>query len=170
MKDDVYDACAWGSHLPPLLGCIGDTVGHVLEIGVGNFSTPALHAICGSSQRKLVSLEQSKEWIDKFRGRFSKQNHIFHLGEYDETVPFWARDEWSVALIDNSPGGERRRKDFETMIQRSIYVVVHDYHLENSQAIEPLLKGLAYHVCNLYQPQTLVASKFREIPNCIKVL
>lgn len=170
MTDTAYDACAWGSHLPVLLGCLGDTVGSVLEVGVGHFSTPALHAFCEASGRPLVSLEQDKTWHDQFKAKYGTNHHKFRLGEYDDEVPMLSLMEWGVALIDNSPGGTRRANDFADLINRSIYVVVHDYHKENEESISPMLQGLNFHVAKSYQPPTLVASRSRKIPEAIKVL
>lgn len=74
---------------------------------------------------------------------------------------------WSVVLIDNSPGGERRKNDFLSMIECSEFVVCHDYHKENQEAIEPLLDNMNRYVCNYYQPPTLVASLTRKIPDAL---
>jgi hypothetical protein len=38
----------WGSHLPSLAACLASSRGPVIELGVGHFSTPFLHAYCAS--------------------------------------------------------------------------------------------------------------------------
>lgn len=162
MKDDTYDACAWGSHLPALLACLGDTVGSVLEIGVGHFSTPALHAFCVQAYRNLVSVENNPEWISKFAHMECQQHRLVK-----EIAPTKG---WSVVFIDDSPGGRHRADRFRDYIDNSIFVVVHDYHLENEEHISPLLKGVRHHVTKTYQPPTLIASKVREIPRSILCL
>lgn len=165
--DNTYDALAWGSHLPALLGCLGATSGRVLELGVGHFSTPALHAYCGAAKRDLVSLESNVAWFQYFASKFELKNHVFRLAEFEETGYSKCRTCWSVALIDNSPGGERRKKDFAALLPVSDFVVVHDFHRENEEAITPLLTGNKFWVCNRYQPPTLVASLTRSIPESI---
>lgn len=164
MIDNTYDACAWGSHLPSLLACLADTVGPVLEIGIGHFSTPALHAFCVSAQRKLVSVETNLDWMKEFRGDMAHQYHEFHSWN---PVPVKG---WSVVFIDDSPGGDHRANEFRDYLDKSVFVVVHDYHRENEEAIKPLLDGVRYHVTTTYQPPTLVASKVREIPKSILCL
>lgn len=154
----------WGSHLPAVLACFASTVGPVLELGVGHISTPALHALCLASDRLLTSVEQDLTWFKMFQSHYEKAGHRFIHGEYDDVVPELAKEEWSVVLIDNSPGGERRRKDFQSFITCSGFVVTHDYHLENQDAIEPLLNGTNRYVTRYYQPPTLIASKTRSIP------
>lgn len=162
--DKAYDGATWGSHLPALLGAIAATDGPVLELGVGHFSTPVLHAVC--QDRLLISVERDNEWQAKF-GRLGRPNHWFACSL--ETALELAGDtHFSVALIDDSPGGAHRAESFKMLIGRSDFVIVHDYHLENREAIEPLLDRMyRYHVTRQYMPPTLIASQFREIPQPI---
>lgn len=166
MNDATYDACAWGSHLPALLACLADTVGPVLEIGVGHFSTPALHAYCVSAGRALLSVEKDEKWMQAFKGNFKCSLHQFT----DLADGISINGPWSVVLIDDSPGGENRANHFQYFIDRSVYVVVHDYHLENQDHIDPLLSDCHFHITKTYQPPTLIASKVREIPKSILCL
>ncbi len=169
MSDDIYDACAWGSHLPALLACLADTVGPVLEVGIGHFSTPALHAYCNQCERTLVSVEDNPDWFKVFE-KLMDRNHTIIVGDYNVWLPALAEKSWSVTFIDNSPGGKRRSDDFCLLSPRSVYTIVHDYHKENSEAIEPFLGGFNYHVTQTYQPPTLVASRTRPIPQSILLL
>lgn len=159
---------AWGSHMPALLAAIGSTTGDVLEIGVGHFSTPQLHYLCGAMGRRLVSIEQNKEWYEPFATKYSSENHTFYQGEYPNILPsmvklpWW---NWSVVFIDHSPGGKSRSDVFSLFIDISEYVVVHDYHLENEDAIKPLLDSKTIHkTIAVYEPPTLIASRKRPIP------
>lgn len=163
--DNRYDACAWGSHLPALMACIAATTGDVLEVGIGHFSTPILHGACLG--RKLVSVEDNKEWFDRFSIPYGRGfEHHFINADYDSIMPRLAEDKWSVVFLDHSPGGDRRRKDFVRMIGSSDFVVVHDFHGENSDAIAPHLSDVKHFVLyGEYNPPTLVASKTRTIPD-----
>jgi len=155
---------AWGSHMPLLLMATGATEGDVLEIGIGHFSTPQLHYLCAGMNRKLVSVEQAKDWNDEFAGTFATSLHSFAQGEYMEVLPALAKRKWSVVFIDNSPGGKGRSDVFELFIDGAEFVVVHDYHLENEDAIKPLLTNTRHIISTLYQPPTLLASRSRMIP------
>lgn len=156
----------WGSHFGAVLACLAVTSGPVLELGVGHCSTPLLHAFCMASKRHLVSVEQNEDWFELFRSKYEEEGHEFIKGEYSDEVPkLWASR--SVTLIDNSPGGERRRDDFIMLLPLSEFVIVHDFHKENQEMIEPLLNGLNSYICNAYQPPTLVASVSRKIPHSI---
>lgn len=148
----------WGSHLPVLAACVTMTTGDVLELGIGHFSTPFLHTLCAALRRQLVSVEADANWLEKMPlGR--SQHHRMLVGDYDVIVPELANRRWSVTLIDNSPGGPRRSKDFKTLLPVSEFVVVHDYHRDNEEAIAPLLSGKYYAVSKLYEPPTLVVTK-----------
>lgn len=157
MTTEMEVATKYQSHLPALLACIPATTGPVLELGVGYFSTPHLHAICGALGRFLVSVETDKDWRMHFAEKYCTPSHIF-----DHKLSTNKR--WSVAFIDDSPGGQHRAEMFKTLIEVSDYVVVHDYHDENEEAISPLLPGLTAHVCRLVFPPTLIASKTKGIP------
>lgn len=135
--------------------CIANTTGAVLELGMGHFSTPILHHYCEASGRKLVSVESDEGWCKCFR-HYESVLHTLILAEYDDIVPKLAEQLWSVVLIDNSPGGPRRAKDFSLLWPRSEYVVIHDYHHDNEEAIGPLLGGLCTKLFTEYQPPTLV--------------
>lgn len=149
---------AWGSHQPALMECIAKTTGAVLELGIGYFSTPLLHHYCEASGRTLVSVEADAEWYKSFR-HYESGMHTLILAEYDDIIPKLAQRPWSVVLIDNSPGGARRAKDFTTLWPNSEYVVIHDYHQDNEEAIGPLLTGLKTRIFTEYQPPTLVVYK-----------
>lgn len=161
----------WGSHLPALGACLAVTETlDVLEIGMGQFSTPFLHAYCVSAGRKLVSVEADTDWATKM---FLEHDlHSYLVGPYDQALPPLASRQWGVVLIDNSPGGERRRKDFEMFFSRSQYVIVHDYHLDNEAEIGPLLDAatMEFHVCKRQQPPTLIVSKYVFVPKGVREL
>lgn len=157
--DSQYDALAWGSHLPALLCAVGASAGAVIELGVGHFSTPALHALCGAMGRKLVSVEADAKWRAEFQGKMQGPMHEF------KSTPS-ATGQWGCAFIDDSPGGIHRASMFLLLAPLSQFVVVHDYHMENEEAIGPLLVGFKFHVTKSYQPPTLIASR-SELPESI---
>lgn len=161
------EAMAWGSHLPALLAAIGETGGAVLELGIGHFSTPHLHALCGAMHRKLVSVEDNPEWYQSFVKYQSDGHKVIWTSSYPVVLLELAKSRWSVVFIDHSPGGASRANAFSALISCSEFVVVHDYHLENEDAIKPLLEGVSHYVTKTYDPPTLVASKVRDIPGSI---
>lgn len=159
-------ATQWQSHLPALLACIAVADGPVLELGVGHFSTPHLHALCGALKRLLVSVESDGEWRAEFITKYGNGfNHAFRSEVLDT-----GSVRWGVAFIDHSPGGANRAAAFKALIDVSEFVVVHDAqkNAENFQHIEPMLARLNWHLCDSYFPHTLVCSKTRQIPEVLK--
>lgn len=156
----------WGSHLPAIMACLAVTNGDVLEIGIGNFSTPILHAFCVSSGRDLISIEKSSDWYNKFT--YLKHNHHDLFTDWISNTNDKKR--YSVVFIDDSPGGENRATSFRTYIDQSEFVIVHDFWRENEEAIRPLLVGCLFHICRHQEPPTLVCSKSRTIPEGILAL
>ena len=166
-------ATEWGSHLPALLACIAVTDGPVLELGMGHFSTPQLHALCVASGRFLVSIEQDTEWHEEFKKYAHEYYHEIRTGAYcallDEAATDGLTDKWGVAFIDHSPGGANRANAFKQLIEVSDYVVMHDAQrdAENFKAVEPMLEGVNWYLCTGYFPHTLVCSKTRPIPEVL---
>lgn len=168
---------SWSSFMPALLACVGATSGGVLELGVGHFSTPALHALCGEMGREmgrdLVSVEENEEWFNRFELLFVCYWHKFHHSDYNSILPMLSRWNWSVAFIDHSPGGKSRADAFKALLPVSEYVIVHDAQEgeENWEHLKPLLvEGVKWHVTKTYHPHTLVASLTRGIPKSILCL
>lgn len=162
MTPEMETAVKYQSHLPAILACVAITDGPVLELGVGHFSTPHLHALCGAMNRALVSVEKDPEWLNLFL-KYKTEDHLF----CDELPGGFS---FAVAFIDHSPGGANRALAFADLIGRSEFVVMHDAQkdAENFQAVEPMLSGLNWHLCTGIFPHTLIASKIREIPKVLK--
>lgn len=156
---------AWGSHLPVLLAAIGETNGAVLEMGIGHFSTPHLHAICGAQRRWLVSIEEDNKWFQNFV-KYDSAHHEMCRLDYKAALDSMATTRWSVAFLDFSPG-EKRADAFARLIGCSQFVVVHDYHREIEGAVKPLLADVNFHVATTYEPPTLVAA-VTDIPASIR--
>lgn len=156
----------WGSHLPPLMACLAATTGPVLELGVGHFSTPVLHAYCAAAKRVLVSVEDNLVWYDAFK-KYQSPTHHMMFGNYNAFTfpPANGPSRWGVSFIDNSPGGLGRSVPFSNLIGVSDYVVVHDYHHDNEEFIGPLLTpDIFWSVYRDYEPPTLIASRTLKPP------
>lgn len=149
-----------GSHLPLLMGCVAATTGPVLELGSGDYSTTILHAACSS--RKLVTADNSQEWLDRFRYLETTQ-HCFVL--VDDWEQFSALDQdWDVAFVDQSPG-HTRRMAIERLRTKARFIVVHDTEATEHYGFEPLLSGFQYRIDHTSaKPFTTVVSDWAPIP------
>lgn len=148
---------AWTSWLPALGYALARSGGPVLEVGIGHFSTPFLHEYCNADGRLLISVEAHEQWRASFNRTYANGFHQFTHSVPKDISP------WGAAFIDSSPGGAARAELFSLLLPISEFVVVHDYHRENEQAISPLLVGVNHRVFNAYEPPTLLASTARNV-------
>lgn len=122
MATRIHFSPRYGSHLVPLLLAVMRTTGDVLELGLGVSSTPVLHALCQIQGRRLVTIENNREWFS-IGERYASD---FHQVLY---VPKWAdapiERPWSVALVDHSPD-ERRRIELERLAPHADILIAHD--------------------------------------------
>lgn len=160
---ETCDELKWGSYIPALVTAIVKSEGPVLELGVGHFSTPLLHAVCGSLGRLLYSVEENLEWFKAFEKYNVGWHHVIR-SNYSEAP---RQLKWGVVFIDQSPGGKCRADSFAQYISISNFVIVHDFHLENLEHILPLMEGVRHHVTTTYSPPTLIATKHKFIPSAI---
>lgn len=152
----------WSSHLPALMSCLAITNGPVCEVGMGNFSTPLLHAVCSSQKRKLVSFEDDVGWMARFIKYASPEHEIILSGMRD---PYKMSRRWSVVFIDQSRNFWTRADSFKEFIDNTDYICCHDYHRENEDEMRDLIQGMNYHVTRHQEPPTLVVSRTLPIPS-----
>lgn len=148
----------WCSFLPALTRALLKSTGPILEIGIGHFSTPFLHEWSRVTGREFMSVEANADWAARF-AHCQSDLHAVAIGSYSDVLPQFSNEPWGVVFIDGSPGGKARADQFRMFFPISDFVVVHDYHKENSEAIEPYLLNLKYAVYDEYQPPTLLAWK-----------
>lgn len=121
----------WATHVPALIACLEGTCGPVLEVGVGIWSTPILHAACAPGARRLVSLEANPGWLSRFVPLQSETHAVRRLGTWDEapalvTAPelLGANESWAVAFVDH--GQAPRGPVVAALRGRAELVVMHD--------------------------------------------
>jgi hypothetical protein len=147
---DEYLANKWGSYLPSLFNCLLETTGAVLEIGLGDISTPILSTFCKMGKRTHVKVESNPEWRDRFPETFGE----------DALPGFAALTDWSVVFIDSSPG--ELRANYALMFKDSAdFIVVHDF--DAFDVADPFIKILdlwRYRFVNdSFRPHTLTLGR-----------
>lgn len=113
----------YNNHRPILLMALEVTKGNVLEYGMGEGSTTVLHEYCEINKRRLLSLENNKEYFDMFSHLKTKYHSLQFVTDWKE------RDDhdkkYSVVFIDHAPA-ERRHIDAILFKDNAEIVVVHD--------------------------------------------
>jgi len=117
-RDDIR-MDPWATHLPALLACVAHTMGPVLELGCGVYSTPVLHAACAG--RHLVSVDRHAPWVQRFAHMRSKDHAVICAPDGAEL----AAHEWDVVLVDSTPA-QGRIEEIARLRATSRLLVIHD--------------------------------------------
>ena len=120
-----------GAHYPVLAALLANTKGPVLELGVGNYSTPLIYFMC--PDRFCISIDNNKDWHEFYRSKFGNRFHYFIYADLvSEMVkthilvcPEFKNIIWDVVFIDHSPA-EDRVKCIELLRDKARYIIVHD--------------------------------------------
>jgi hypothetical protein len=114
----------------------------VLELGVGEFSTPILHEICAAQGRYLRTLTEDPEWYNRYKQFAVPGRHDIHLLSGGRTLTTWRQNAWAlkppapdprfnndqiweVVFVDQAPGNARVWS-IEELRQDAVIFVVHD--------------------------------------------
>lgn len=115
------------SHQPVLIHMLNTmTKGPVLEVGVGNHSTPIMHLICANQNRKLLSVETDERWYLSYRQLKSKWHDVDHVTEeklINGDYPFF-KNKFALAFIDGTRLS--RQPMIERLANKVDYLIVHD--------------------------------------------
>lgn len=124
MATKMNVSARYGTHLPALIQAMKKTKGDVLELGMGIFSTPYLHYHCMLSNRKLVSYENCKEWMDFFiHYKYENENHEINFVEKYSDAKI--EKPWSVVLIDQTPDTSRI-EETKRLANLAKIIIIHD--------------------------------------------
>ena len=146
---------SWGSHLVPLMACVTATRGAVLEVGVGYWSTPLLHAYCAAAGRTLISIDEDKSWIERFK-EYHIGRHVVEHANYGEYLCTMAEKQFSVVFLDGSPG--HTRADQAMLFRESAnLIVIHDYSgAEVADPFKAVLDNWKFRAVAQFSPSCLV--------------
>jgi len=117
----------WGSHQPLLIHLVNTiTDGNVIEMGMGDNSTPLLHLLCEKQGRKLYSYDFEEKWFNKFLNYQNDDHRIFLLNENlfkQEIYKF--EFHYSIAFIDSHPAWTRQHS-IDILKDKVDYFIIHD--------------------------------------------
>ena len=141
-----------GSHVPLLASVVAIArPGPVLELGVGDSSTPLLREMCRAMGREHVRFDSSPEWCAKYDAiLFGDQPTL--------------RYEYAVAFIDTSPPPNRLEW---VRLVRAEFIVIHDTDNQGgdlTEMVEYLATFPHHFIYDAYRPWTTVVSRTRSYP------
>jgi hypothetical protein len=124
----------YGTHQLFLEAYTRSTSGDVLEFGTGHGSTGLLRHILSGSGRKLVSIEDNIEWIQKMKQLYPESaEHTYIYLEPSDDGSHWKKflesyqhsSKISVVFIDQAPW-EARVWTLSHFLKKSEYCIIHD--------------------------------------------
>ncbi len=130
----IWDSNVYGTHQPFLETYVRSTAGDVLEFGTGDGSTGLLRHILAGTGRKLVSIEDNIEWLQKMKALYPENDqHTYVYLEPKVNAEHWKDflnsyqhpNKISVVFIDQSPW-EARIWTLSHFLNKTEYCMIHD--------------------------------------------
>lgn len=121
----LRDICNWNSHRILIGLAVEETKGSshpILELGMSQESTPALHDYCEKEGRLLLSYEENILQAAPYVNLASPRHEIRCVSW--DAAPI-ENGTYSVAVLDHAPG-ERRWADAMRLLHRCEILVLHD--------------------------------------------
>jgi hypothetical protein len=119
-EEFLKDVANWDNHRHLLWPALEATTGDVVEMGMGQGSTPFLHEYCKANKRKLFSYDNNTAWSSKFDNFQEAGHRIANVVDWDDVM-----QPADVVLIDHAPG-ERRKIDIARFANVAKIIVCHD--------------------------------------------
>lgn len=113
----------WNNHRALLWEALEATTGNIVEMGIGEGSTKALHIYCDDNERFLYSYENNEHWFDQFKDYEAGHHSLDLIQNWDEV--FNNHDNVGVLFVDHAPG-ERRHEDVIKFKDKAKIIVIHD--------------------------------------------
>lgn len=161
-----------GTHISVLATVVAHTDGPVLELGMGDWSTPLLHGLCSVNKRYLLSTETDQNWMALFQDLATNWHEFEFVPVFEESIERYYRPEkwdtvgnekrWSVVFIDHAPA-ERRLMDIARLRKNTDVFVVHDTE-GRGYGLGPILDSFKYrYVEDRYSIETTVVSDVIDV-------
>jgi len=159
IKNRELSSAPYGTHLTPLVAAVLKTKGNVVELGMGDYSTPILHEICKYEGRFLVSFEHNKEWLSNFLDLENNQHIIEYVKNWDEI----RINECGVLFVDHGPA-ERRIIEIERFKNLADIIVVHDTDKMKYYGYETVFSKFKYrYKYERYRKSTTLLSNIIDV-------
>jgi predicted O-methyltransferase YrrM len=113
----------YATHQRLLVKYMMQTIGRVIELGAGNYSTPILHEIAASQGRHLITVDNNPDWLNRFK-IFESDSHIFKLlTSWDDFEPVSC----GLAFVDHAdPPTHPRWLQVQKLLPIAEVIIIHD--------------------------------------------
>jgi hypothetical protein len=116
-----------GTHFPILAAALERTgASPVVELGIGDYSTPLLHFLCARTKRPLLSIDHHAEWLEGFSKIYQDLPwHEFRRCDWANVPGTFNGMPIGVAFIDLAPG-DMRPVMARRLADMATFIVCHD--------------------------------------------
>lgn len=140
------------SHRGALQAACDRTVGPMIEIGAGTWSTPLLLEVAAREQRPLVTVEHNPDW--------SPQPQAGHIVTTSLAEGIATYDHYGVALIDGQ--ANERARAVRLLLPKTDFIVIHDTEsLNDYPGLRKVLNRVRFRR-DFPMPTTTVVSNLRD--------
>jgi len=132
-----YETNAYSTHQPLIIWAIENTSGNILELGAGDGSTILLNSSILNSNRKLVTVDDDYNWLNKY-SKLESENHKFlyvnnTIDSWNKLINDLSQDIWAFVLVDHATLENiwrvSRPYAMKKFLNCSEYVIAHDADL-----------------------------------------
>lgn len=170
IKERKIGGGAFGTHITPLIAAVLATKGDIIELGIGDYSTPLLHEIVKhqrsiGSTRKIHSFESDPNWLANFKDLRTDWHLVEAVHDWDKLE---IQKNCSVIFIDHAPA-DRRVIDIQKYRHNAGIIVVHDTEKAKYYGYEPTISSFKYRYdYERYSKKTTLLSEFINVKNIIR--
>lgn len=113
----------YGTHQRLLVRYMMQTIGPVIELGAGNYSTPILHEIAAAQGRHLTTVDNNPYWLNRFK-IFENDGHALKLLQsWNDFQP----ESYGLAFVDHAdPPSHPRWLQVQKLLPVAGVIVIHD--------------------------------------------
>lgn len=114
----------YATHQRLLVKYMMETVGPVIELGAGNYSTPILHEIAAAQGRHLTTIDNNADWLNRFKNFEWERHSLKLLSSWDD---FAVTESHGLAFVDHAdPPSHPRWLQVLKLIPTTGVIVIHD--------------------------------------------
>ena len=151
----------WSTHMPVLIKLVNMTIGPIMELGSGVYSTPLLHWLCDETKRELITYEKDANFI-KFAKEYESEKHKVILIDDFLTIPNTGK--YSIIFIDYT--GHTRGIVAIHFKDSADYIIIHDSNVVRNNRLNITSSDFKYRKdYDRHIPWTTVFSNVKTLDN-----
>ncbi len=140
--DEPMDQVA--THQRLLIGAALRTKGPILELGVGWYSTPLLHEVAATQNRRLYTIDNNPYWLAQFKDLEDDHHFLWPVGWWGELLSILRPDvRFGLVFVDHGQPCEREYAARALMDHVDVFVF-HDTEEGFAYGYDRVLGGRRY--------------------------